>query len=418
MADSFVLRFPLPGPPTDQVEWLSVDGSGSPAGATGHGTLAEAAAAAGSRRVVVIVPGEDVALSSPELPSRSGAKLARLVPFALEEALAADVETLHFAVGRQGSDRRVPVAALERDRLSAWLAELAAVGLAPGALYPDSLVVPANPAHVVVLIDAGRVIVRRPDALPLVLDAEPLDAALGAAGLGPALEGGSQSAHVIVYATADEWEHHAGAIETLRDSVSSLKVQLLADGPLPLLAAGAISAAPLNVLQGDFAVRQGFAGEWPRWRPAVSLLAVFIALHLATIGVDYWRVHRDEVKVDQELKVAASEALPNIQNLARVPSVRAAVEGRLRQTRAAVSEGLLGTLGALAAASAAAPGTRINTLSYREGTTDLTVDAPDVGALDRLREAARGRGFSAELQGATQHDTRYQGRLQLKGHGS
>jgi general secretion pathway protein L len=137
MADSFVLRFPLPGPPTDQVEWLSVDGGGSPVGASGRGTLVEAAVAAGSRRLVVIVPGEDIALSAPELPSRSGSKLARLVPFALEEALAADVETLHFAVGKQAGDRRVPVAALERGRLSAWLAELAAVGLAPAALYPD-----------------------------------------------------------------------------------------------------------------------------------------------------------------------------------------------------------------------------------------------------------------------------------------
>ena len=58
MADSFVLRFPLPGPPTDQVEWLSVDGGGSPVGASGRGTLAEAAVAAGSRRLVVI-EGED-----------------------------------------------------------------------------------------------------------------------------------------------------------------------------------------------------------------------------------------------------------------------------------------------------------------------------------------------------------------------
>ena len=45
------------------------------------------------------------------------------------------------------------------------------------------------------------------------------------------------------------------------------------------------------------------------------------------------------------------------------------------------------------------------------------MDAPDVGALDKLREAARGRGFNAELQGATQKDTHYQGRLQIKGPG-
>ena len=222
---------------------------------------------------------------------------------------------------------------------------------------------------------------------------------------------------MIVYATAAEWEAHAAAIETLKDSVASLKVQLLADGPLPLLAAGAVNSPALNLLQGEFAVRQGFAGEWPRWRGAALLLAACLALHLLTLGLDYWRGHREELKVDQELKVVASEALPTIQNLNRLPSVRAAVESRLHATRAAVSEGLLGTLGVLAAASVEAPGTRIDALSYRDGTTDLTVDAPDVGALDRLRLAAKNRGYNAELQGATQHDTRYQGRLQLKGPG-
>src|SRR5262249_1073291 len=86
-------------------------------------------------------------------------------------------------------------------------------------------------------------------------------------------------------------------------------------------------------------------------------------------------------------------------------------------SRALLSEGLIGALGAYAAASKAAPGAQLTSLSYHDGTTDLTVDAPDVGALDALREAARGRGFNAELQGATHHDTRYQGRSQLRGPG-
>jgi general secretion pathway protein L len=416
MADSFVLRYPLPGTTADEAQWISVDSGGAPAGTRGHGTLAAAAAAAGGRRVLVIVPGEDVALSAPELPARGGARLAKLVPFALEEQLAADVETLHFALGRQGADRRVPVAAVERSRLAGWLERLAAAGLAPAALYPDTLVTPDNPAHVVVLLDGGRVIVRRPEALPLVLDAEPLAAALASAGLEPGLDSGANTAHVIVYATPGDWELHAAAIEALRDSVASLRVQLLADGPLPLLAGGAAKGA-WNLLQGEFAVRQGLGAEWPRWRPAALMLGAFAVLHLATLGLHYWRVHREETQVAAELRAAAAEALPNVHNLARLPSVRAAVESRLHASRAVLSEGLLGTLGVLAAAHGAAPDTRIDSLSYRDGTTQLTVDAPDVGALDRLREAARGRGVGAELLGATQHETHYQGRLELKGPG-
>jgi len=416
MAESFVLRCPVPGASADEAEWLAVDSGGARIGEPERGTLAAAAAAVGGRRVVVLVPGEDVALSVPELPARGAAKLLKLIPFALEEQLAADVETLHFAIGRQTSDRHVPVATVEREHLTGWLARLAAAGLSPAALYPDSLAVPDNPGHVVVLIDAGRVIVRRPGALPLVLDADPVESALALAGLEPTEDSALSAQHLLVYASTADWRSNRVAIEALRDSVASLNVQLMPHGPLPLLASTVVTAPPWTLLQGEYAVRgQGFASEWPRWRLAASLFAAFLVLHLVTLGVDYWRVHREELKVDQQLRAAATEALPNIQNISRLPSVRLAVESRLRATRAAVSEGLLGTLGALAAATAAAPGTLINSLSYREGTTDLTVDAPDVGALDRLREAAKGRGFEAELQGAAQHDTRYQGRLQLRG---
>ena len=89
-----------------------------------------------------------------------------------------------------------------------------------------------------------------------------------------------------------------------------------------------------------------------------------------------------------------------------------------RRSRAAVTEGLLGTLGTLGAAVSAAPGAQLQSLSYRDGLTDITVEAPDVGTLDHIQEIARSRGFNAQLQGASQKDKNYEGHMQLKGPGS
>jgi general secretion pathway protein L len=419
MADSFVLRFPAPGGTPDGAEWVRVDAHGARVGEVGRGSLAAAAQARGAHRLLALVPGTEVTLAAPELPARGGAKLAKLVPFALEEQIATDIDAMHFALGRQRADLRVPVAAVERERFAGWLAALEAAGLAPAAVYPDSLVVPDNPAHVVVVLEGDHVVVRRPGALPLALDADPLEAALAIAGLPTTTaDDAASAAHVLVYVAPADWPRHQPVIEALRDRVATLKVQVLAEGLLPLLAAGAAGQPPFSLLQGEFLPRQGLASQWPRWRLAVTLAAVFLVLHVATLGVDWWRVKRDEAKVDQELKAAASEALPNVHNLARLPSLRAAVEGRVRSTRAAINEGLLGTLGVLAASVSAAPGTQLQSLNYRGGTTDLTLDAPDVAALDRIQQAAKGRGFDAQLQGASQHEQRYQGHLQLKGPGT
>jgi type II secretion system protein L len=179
-----------------------------------------------------------------------------------------------------------------------------------------------------------------------------------------------------------------------------------------------VTQSPLSLLQGVFAPREGWSGQWDRWRLAASLVAAVLLVHVATLGVAWWRLHRDEVRVDAQLQTLALEALPDVQNPARLPSVRMAVEGRLRRSRAAASEGLLGTLGALGEAVVAAPGTQVQSLSYRDGASDLVVSAPDVSALDHLQEVARGRGYTALLQGASQKDQRYEGRLQLKGPGS
>lgn len=425
MAESLVLRLSassVAGDSAPTADWIVVDAAGVAVGTVGHGTLAEAAAAQAGRRLVLLLPGADVALANPEIPGRNPAKLLKLVPFALEEQLATDVDTLHFAIGKQDAAGRLPVAATDRARLGALLAGLAAAGLAPAAVYPDSLVVPENPAHVVVLIEAGHVVVRRPGALPLVLDADPLDAALAIAGLPPPANLDPDAARdagpdVIVHVAPAEWSRHEAVVEGLRGACASLRVQLLPDGALPLLAAGVVTAAPFSLLQGELAPHQGFGGDWARWRLAAILAGAFLVLHLSTLGVDWWRLHRDEQKIDQELHAAAVEALPQVQNLARLPSVRLAVEGRVHQLRAAVSEGLLGTLGALATGIQQAPTTRLETLNYHDGASELTIDAPDVAALDRLADAAKNRGFGAQLEGATQKDTRFEGRMQIRGAG-
>ena len=84
MADSFILRYPVPGAVGHEAEWQSVDGSGTPTATRGRGALGDAAAQLAGRRLTLVVPGEDVALASPELPARGAAKLVKLAPYALE----------------------------------------------------------------------------------------------------------------------------------------------------------------------------------------------------------------------------------------------------------------------------------------------------------------------------------------------
>ena len=66
-------------------EWMVMDGSGARRSNVQSGPLDLAAATAAGRKVIVLVPGTDALLAEPILPVKSGAKLAQVVPFALEE---------------------------------------------------------------------------------------------------------------------------------------------------------------------------------------------------------------------------------------------------------------------------------------------------------------------------------------------
>ena len=113
MADWLLIR--LAHGPEASASWVVIDARGVPAGIAQSGPLMLAAPRTAGRRVCVLVPGADVLLAEPEVPARAGAKLQQLVPYALEEQLADDIDDLHFAIGKRATESsRTPVAVVAR----------------------------------------------------------------------------------------------------------------------------------------------------------------------------------------------------------------------------------------------------------------------------------------------------------------
>ena len=72
------------------------------------------------RRVAVILPASEVLATDSDAPAKSAAKLAQVIPYALEERVADEIENLHFAIGdRDAATGRVPVVVVARARIDA-----------------------------------------------------------------------------------------------------------------------------------------------------------------------------------------------------------------------------------------------------------------------------------------------------------
>jgi general secretion pathway protein L len=372
--------------------WVITGADGSRLGPVATGSLADAAPVARERQVVVIAPGSSVTLARPELPLRAGGKLAQVVPYAMEESLAGEVENFHFAIGATADDGSTEVAALRREEMRSWLDALAAAGIEPQAIVPDTLCLPENPGKIVAVIDAGLLLVRVPGSLPVALDAEPLTESFTLAGL----EG--EDRHVQLFVSQHDWQHSREMIEALREVTGSLDLQILPDGALPLLASAAVRPGTLSLMQGEFTRRTGWRAEWQRWRVAAVLAVVALALHLGVRGYDLVRLWGEERRLDAAIEQAARIALPGAE---RIEDARAQVEQRLAGAGSGDPAGLLAQLAAVGGALAGAPGPRLESLGWRERTLELQLVAPDTDSIARFAQGVTARGLEADVASTT-----------------
>jgi general secretion pathway protein L len=393
-----------------QAEWLIVDGSGARRGNVSWGSLNDAAALSRSHKTIVLVPGTDVLLAEPVLPLKGGAKLAQVVPFALEEQLAADVEDMHFAVGRRDSRPGTPVAAVSRARMDEWIDLLKAVGLSTDTIYAETSVLPTVTGAVTVLIDGKRLYVRRENQPGTVIEVEPLLEALQMA-LG---SGDESREHVTIFLSEDDYERERELLEELREFTASLQLKLLPDGPLPLLATNLFKSGAVNLLQGPYAAKTKLNVSFAPWRYAAILATVFVAAHVGVKTWQYFHYKQVESQLDAQIAETFQQSLPG----APVPDpleARRQVEQILGQLRGTgPTSGMLTTLAMLSEALAQAPNTNIEALSYRNNVTDLRVLSPSVDSLDRIRQVAGERGVTAEIQSTNPRDQKVEGRLQFK----
>lgn len=417
MPQTLLLRLPVSA--EDETEWLVLDEGGAASLSRQRGSLSLAAAVARSAKVVVLAPASHILLAEPELPPGSGPKLARAVPFALEEQLTEDIDQLSFAVGRRRPTGGTPVAVVSRTVLSGWLSDLESAGLDPQAIYPDISLMPENPGQTVLWFEGARLAVRRPGAMPFAVELSPVKEALVVAGVIADPLGDTAESRIaesaLLYITREDWARSKDEFEALVESFASLKVQLLPDGPLPWLARGLDSPDVVNLLQGEFARSTDYGARWRKWRAAAALAAALLVVHVAAQALQLRHAKRDEAELDSQIAQVFASAMPS----EPIHDARRQMQSRLDRIHKSGGgpEYFLRSLEALSGAVTATPKTSIDALSYREQSMDMKVMAPNLGAISQLSQYVAKRGLTAEIQSSTPVANGVEAHLQVRADG-
>jgi len=389
--------------------WTVLDEYGRPLGAENSGTLSAAAAAAGDRRVMLLVPGIDVLLLHTQLPVKGYTRQLKMVPFSLEEGLAADVETLHFAIGSATDAGDIPVAVTERELLLGWLDQLKQANLHVAHVFSDAQGVPDTPGTLTILVDAGCVYLKQPGEQPVTLDGVDLVQALSLS----LTEDQYAHTHVLIYGDEDHLSQHQNYLGELRERVAGLDVQVLADGVLQRLGATLLADTGIDLMQGELAPRSDWLGLLRPWRLAATLAASFVVLALLNQGISYWSLQRRSAALETVVNEACGRVFPGStpQTCLRQVNDLLVVRGGSDATPA---QPFLPTLAAVG--SALTSKSQLQALDYRSGVTNLRVLAPDVATLDGIQRAIASSGsIEVDIQSANPVDGGVEGRLQVRG---
>jgi general secretion pathway protein L len=356
---------------------------------------------ASADEIIVWTPAAETVLLRARLPTRSAAKIAQALPFALEDQLVEAPEKLHFAFAQE-ADGSLAVAVTRRDRMEGWLAALAAAGLGPSRLAPVTLSLPLADRAWTLAFRDGEMVLR--------------------CGLHAGFGGPRES-------RPPGWLHTA--LSEARAEAKAPERLLLADAPddvsaeawraalgVPveaLPAQGApVPAAPLDLLQQRYAQRgRGTAALQRAYLPAAALLVLALAFTLLLDAVDWgltaWRVRA----ADAQMRALLMKSFPETRLIVDpAEQMRRGLEVLGAKSGGASSGDLLYLLARASPAFERESRLRVQAIEYGDKTVTVRLAATQRDA-DSLASALRARSLDVAVDRSGG-----EARLQLRAPGS
>ncbi len=406
-----------------QFQWGLFSYVGEPLG-SGESTLDELIATVSQNgladvRVHYVIPASLVTLCRAVIPARQARHIQQALPFAVEDALAEDVENLHLVLcGRPVKDTW-SVLAISHDMMTEYHALVSQFPWPLAAIFVDAEGVPGETGVVSLVIDRDAVLIHQPgqflirvlkeNALPFL---EILGASLQAQGV--------DSPVVLKAYVNDASREEDRVLLAQLEHLEGLRTETPVYGvtPFELISHTLAAAGGTNLCQGPY--RSHGAQEerpWLRWWPVAAAASLVLVVQVALFVVEGYLHDRNArtyqaqtLKIYRQLYPAETQVL----------SPRRQLEGKIRS--AGDAGGRVDFLKMLAEAGfqlkqqAGADAMQLNSFQYNQrGELALEVRAGTLDQLDRYKQALNNAGYLADLGAAIKESDGVRGRVTVKG---
>lgn len=378
----------------------------------GVASLAEIAGRTTGCRVIALVPARDVTLLQAELPTRGRQRLLQALPYALEEQLAGDVESLHFAVAPRSEPDKVDAAVISKALLQEWLEVLRQAGIEPQSVVPEALLVPWETGTWSLLLTPEAVTLRTATQVAMSL---PVGEAEQLVRLTLDQADGAVPKRLVCFDCLASPQLIEALSVLCSGAGIELEVQPEEEPMLIFLRAWSV-AVPIELLQGELRRRSRFDRYWKPWRGVAALLVASLLVQFADMAFDYYELRRLDARLTQEIERIYLDTFPETRNLVNPRLQMERHLQALQQTDR--GGGFLELLAVVGPVLGMASSLEVEGLRYHESALELDIRIGDFGKLDRIKTALEeidGLGVKVDAANAEQGMVRSQLHIEKAG---
>lgn len=353
--------------------------------------------------IYVIFTGTQCTLQQATIPTKQRKRLIQAIPYILEEQLAQDVDTLHFAIGKP-IDNQVAVAVVQHEIMQTCLEAFQQQNMQPSVILPEMLALPYHGESTwSVMLWEDNVIVRTGEFAGFSLELSNIAALLQAQTTLP------DKIHVfsspqnevlltILHGLGVNVEQHSHSEPTLAWFLRTLKLH-----------------HPLNCLQNQYLPENKTASFWKTWRWTVLLATMLGFILIGQLWFDVQQLKQHRQQLTQQINQLYRQTFPQAR---KIVNARAQMEQQLIQFRQQNTQpttlSFLQLLNTISPTLAEAQDFQLKRLDYRHGNFDLQLTVANLQVLEQLKQKLTRQHFQVEINSAVSQNNVVKSRLRIK----
>jgi general secretion pathway protein L len=391
------------------VEWLikENDGSVRGSGVTDYRGLADVADPnvewlGKPDNTIVLIPSQMVLMVTCEVPGRSAAQIRRALPFAVEEYVATDIESMHIAPAAIKPGSPIVCSIVERAALTNWVGCFRSLGIEPGYFVADAQLLATEGGTASVLFDGDGALVTTADQAAMV-DRGTLVFALNAV-----------APDNVIAVNGELTDLEIGQLDNAPDIES---VTLNEYGVMDYLASRFQPNACINLLQGEFKPQQPTNPNATKWMSVAALAALWVVVAFFAMVVEGWWSSSEADRLEADSLALYRQFAPRESQPTGVDVLRRRVASKLgeRVVGGGTSTGGFVRLTA-EFANALDPGSEVTSLRYQSRNDEVTVEVmlPNYEELEVIQQKLAQEGVTVEVANAEDEGGKVRSRLRVK----